>query len=174
VFVRFRVFFAAATLTLLVTGCSGQKQSSFSAFQKLPASQLSTFKTELKELPIKNIELPTKLPFTISNVSIVPSIFGMKEDLPVPIHVGGGDHGLAIVAAPDSENTPPTTETTGFRHSKVTKLSDGTKAIYGNNGHESMLVWTKDGVEYTLYSSNSQNKPDLTEEQLIQVADSFR
>lgn len=164
------------TVVALLVGCGNQEIPNLSAFQNLTPSQLSSFKTQVRQIPIENFELPTKLPFTVSRASIVPSIFGAKENIPVAISVGDSKVGIQIVASPVPTNAASALpiEWKSLSGRVSTKLYDGTNAIYGRDGQSFVLAWIKKGVEYNLSASNSHNKPDLTEQQLVQVADSFR
>lgn len=43
-----------------------------------------------------------------------------------------------------------------------------------SNYHISSLAWVSDGVWYNITFSNAKNEADLSEQQLVKVADSFQ
>jgi len=155
----------------LTAGCStAAAQSNFSVFKNIPASELKALKTEVAQAHIQNLEVPTRLPFIVQhahvpNGSVQPGVLSKR----ITIFMG---------------NSTEVIEETVFggaglpSNFKVNaQLSDGTQAVYANNATVSDLAWSKDNVFYTISSSKQVGKtevPDLTESQLIKVADSFQ
>lgn len=170
---RLRVVLVLVALGFLVSGCGTQKHPNYSGLQQVPGSQLATLKQELKESPIKPLELPTKLPFAVTQARLQMSVTDMRQRKQVSLFFSGGDHVLVLDVFPDSQNQALNPKNTVMRNAKATKLRDGTKAIYGNNGIASMLDWVQAGALYSLSSTNIESQPDLTEQQLIHVAQSF-
>lgn len=87
----------------------------------------------------------------------------------ISVFLGDSSETISIDAAQGSSNS-----SVQMSHERNTHLSDGTKASYGNNGAVSKLTWVINGVLYRLGSSKNGNLPDLTEKQLILVAESFQ
>lgn len=155
----------------LTAGCStAAGQQNFSIFKNIPASELQALKAEVQQAHIQNLKFPTQLPFIVQhahvpNGSVQPGVLSKR----ITIFMG---------------NTTEAIEEEAFGgvglpgNLKVnTQLSDGTKAVYASNGAVSDLAWNKDNVFYTISSSKQVGKnvaPDLTESQLIKVADSFQ
>ncbi|MFB5191916.1 DUF4367 domain-containing protein [Alicyclobacillus fastidiosus] len=90
------------------------------------------------------------------------------------IFLGDSTHVIELTAMQATNNAVVSMSSVVTIDESYAKLSDGTKAIYGNNGATSQLVWDKNGVFYQLASSNNQSHSDLTKQQLVAVASSFQ
>lgn len=168
---RVKLMYFTVGLVVLLAGCSSSQQHpDYTIFQHVPASQLATIKSVIHKEAIKNLELPTKLPYTIT-----------AAHMPKPYITPDRKHYIAIDMASatrvlelDAQMVPSGGSVTDTAATKPTKLSDGTKAFYGHNAAASVLQWHKNNVWYEIFSSTADNKPDLTEKALVQVADSFQ
>jgi hypothetical protein len=170
---RLELLLPSAALVVLVNGCGNQQHPSYSAFKHVSGKHMTSIKNAIENGPIKHIELPTSLPFTVTEALMQTNMQTFKQTKHFSLWMSGGNHVLTITAWPDPTNQPPSKKVIHVQNEQVTQLSHGKKAIYGNNGRASMLDWAQNGVEYSISSINVQSKPDLTKEQLVKVAQSF-
>ncbi len=156
---------------ILLIGCSTQGHLDFSLFNNVSPNRLTKVKAVIKNSEIQNFELPTVFPYPVTSVN-VPN--NGEPIHPFIIYFGDSAHAVEIDATQASSNAVVSMSSIKMQNESETKLADGTKALYGNNGWVSELAWYKNNVFYSLSSSNNQNKSDLTEQQLIDVASSFK
>lgn len=138
----------------------------YSILQRVPESKVSVVKAAVRQSTIRNLELPTWLPYTVTQAN-VPN--GAVIEHHVTIYLGDSSEVLSIDAEPAGQNWG-----INISNAQTTHLSDGTKVLYGTNGAVSELAWVKNGVFYVLSASKQGNVPDLSEELLIRVAESFK
>lgn len=168
---RSQIIIVAGVVALLASGCGTQQVSRYSALGQLSTSNLNTFKQELNNASIKNVELPTKLPFNVIHVSVTSPQRNSAPPGPqnVLIQYSGNNKQLQI-----NIFTHTTTSTVGLHDVKTPTLNNGTKAMYGNNGTSSFLVWDQGENDYTI-SLFSQGKPEIASEKvLVGIANSFK
>jgi hypothetical protein len=152
------------------TGWYSTNSLNYSLFKNVPADRVTKIKTEIGQAGVQHFQLPTEFPYSVTSANIPGNGIPPHQ---IEIYLGNPTHALQIEAQ-EVQNTEANTSWITMQDEKETTLSDGTKALYGNNGFTSQLAWVKDHVFYQLLSSTPENKADLTEEQLIQVADSCR
>lgn len=180
---RIKVMLAIFGLMFLISGCGAttatQAHPDYSIFKNVPASKINAIKEVVKKEDIKNLRFPTKMPYEVTLANMpTPAIGPMKHH--INYFVGNKQHAfiraLSIDASTDKQARIDSNQVTVANNQVVTKLSDGTKALFGNNGAVTQLAWIQDDVLYIIASSKgstTKSEPDLTESQLIQVADSF-
>lgn len=148
----------------------------YSILQNVPKAQASAIKKVIQTEAINNLELPTLLPYTVTAAHCpTPAIDPVRHHT-ITIYLANTVDGrvLEIQASSTSSNSQIKQNDVSMLNEKITKLADGTVALYGNNGAGSQLAWNRDGVRYVITSSNKQNASDMTEQQLIQAANSFQ
>lgn len=172
---RLKLIFAITGSMLLVVGCGQQNHPDYAIFKNVPSSEVSSIKKVIQEESINNLELPTVLPYPVTMARCpTPAIDPQRKHV-ITIVLGNSSSGRALEL--NASSNPSKTiheQTVKLPNEQVTKLSDGTKSLYGSNGHGSQLAWVKNGVLYFIMSVNKQGSSDLTEQQLIYVADSFK
>lgn len=153
-----------------LTGCSSRSHPDFALFKHVPSDRVAKVKSAIKSAGIPNLELPTEFPYPVTLANISSGEPPHRLD----IFLGDSTHVIELTAMQATNNAVVSMSSVVTIDESYAKLSDGTKAIYGNNGATSQLVWDKNGVFYQLVSSNSQSHSDLTKQQLVAVASSFQ
>lgn len=180
---RTKTILASIGLIFLISGCGATTAThvhpDYSIFKNVPASKVNAIKEVVKKEGIPNLEYPTKVPYKITMANMPsPAIGLMKHHISYFLGYKQGSTGrdLGIDANSEKQSSISPNDVTLANNQVVTKLSDGTKALFGNNGAVTQLAWIKNDVLYIMSSSKgtiAKSEPDLTETQLIQVADSF-
>ncbi|GMA64950.1 hypothetical protein NZD89_06080 [Alicyclobacillus fastidiosus] len=159
---------------LMVSGCSSQSHPNYSALKNVPKSQMDALKSAIKKSGLKNLELPTKVPFPLQDARIA---HGENLNHNIDIFMGGGKQLEALEESAASVDANATLASVSGVICN-TKLADGTKAYFSNNGSVTQLLWIKNGIFYDIPSSRAganlaESKPDLSKSQLSGIANSF-
>lgn len=166
VFMVFLVLFGRLWIPVHRQEATNFIQPDYSILKQVPEAQVSSVKGAIRDSGIKNMELPTWLPYKVKQAH-VPN--GAVIDHHITIYLGNASETLSIDARVSGTNS-----TTTMMNSQTAHLPGGTKALYGTNGTISELAWVENGVSYILSSSKQGNVPDLSESELIRVAESFK
>ncbi|WAH37444.1 hypothetical protein [Alicyclobacillus dauci] len=167
-----------AGFVICLTGCSTQPTlSTNSLFKNVSQPEKSAVQDVFKTAGYTP-KLPTIYPYQIKKLHATEGPGKTNPPMKIQnviIYMGDGVHVLVedVINATDSDLTT---------HGSQTKLSNGTTAYYFRDSSHSMLFWNdKDGNSYSLNSiePSSKNKqtgtaPDLDEQELIKVTNSFQ
>jgi hypothetical protein len=169
-----QVSLVSVCTVLMLFGCSSPSHPNYAALKNVPKSQMNVLKNAVKKSGLKNLELPTKVPFPLQDAKIA---HGENLNHHIEIYMGGGKPIETIEESAAFVDDNATLASVSNVTSN-TKLDDGTKAYFSNNGYVTALSWIKNGILYAIVSSKegatlSESKPDLSKSQLIDIANSF-
>lgn len=159
-------------LGLLVTGCS--LQPSHLATFDASAAKIKAINDTAQKEHITNLAFPTKIPFKVTLANMPTPAINPVQKHAITYFLGDKQHALEIDASTLKQKSIDPSATTIAPNQVMTHLGDGTKAIYGRTSTMSALAWVKNDVQYIMTSVTNKNKPDLNEQQLIQIANSFK
>jgi hypothetical protein len=170
---RAKAILAALGLILLVSGCA--TPPNYSIFKNVSASKLNAIKKVVKEESIRNLDFPTELPYEVTFAGMPKPAINPALKHYIEYTIGSKQRYLDVQAQSVPKTLTYPSDVAPLMNQVVVKLSDGTKALYGNNGAVSQLIFIKNGVEYTLASGRGgpTSRPDLSKQNLIKVANSF-
>lgn len=154
---------------IMVSGCSSQSHPNYSALQNVPKSQIDALKSAIKKSDLNNLELPTKVPFPIQDARIA---HGENLNHNIDIYMGGGKPLQVLQESAGAVGSNSTLSSITGNESN-TKLSDGTKAYFSNNGSVTQLLWIKNGILYHLASSKAGANSSTDKPELVKIAGSF-
>ena len=160
-------------ICFLVTGCSALNQPDYSLLVHVPAGRVEKVKDAIKHSEIANVQLPTEFPYPVDNANVPNNYFSLPPHH-FDIYIGNNSHIIVITIQNAPQNAVVSKSSVDMQGESRTKLTNGTPALYGKSESVSQLAWDKNGVSYTISSTTEHNKPDLTEQQLVNVADSFK
>jgi hypothetical protein len=165
-------------MLIILTGCSTSAKmtsADLAILKNIPSDQSKQIDEVFRKAKF-SFKVPTNLPFAVSDARADISSISMSTSAQqVELTFLANNKRFIQVVAMNGETPLSAIETS---NKQKTKLSDGTEALYGNNGATSQLFWSKDGVTYSLLSGkddgNKKTVSDLSMDALIKIADSFK
>jgi hypothetical protein len=163
-----KILFLLVTIPLLLMGCSSSGTSGNTKLNDFDNTQL---KAKLEDAAFQP-QLPTKMPIEIKQADFTPP---PKEHMPLSIHFygsgnGNGDH-LELMVFNNQNGEGVHNSGVNFEEVKIGDI----KGKYGVNDSEAMMLnWTEDDNYYALTYYGQQSDTEITKEDLIETAKSFK
>lgn len=173
--------FSVAVAFIVHPGTSYSSGNHSSITKQIPATEQKSLNVLISGLSFRP-KLPTWVPFKVTHEhGAAGPIVGRIQSFTVYIVGGSGDSELLQIQELGSRfltSTPSTPTDSGV--DKV-KLQNGEYAYFGLNKSWSTLTWSDRGITYSILSgkADAANKHtgtanDLSEQQLVEIANSFR